>query len=86
MQSGSTFLMSLGMSGGQVRSAAETQRDEMALHLLAYNRTRVVNILGIQPFIPSSERSGRAFLVHRASKALNTPLKGDWSLIPPAIN
>jgi transposase len=30
---------------------------EMALHVLAYNLTRVMNIMGIQPLMPQSEHS-----------------------------
>ena len=35
-------------------------RGEMALHVLAYNLTRVLNILGIQPLMAALRRRGGA--------------------------
>jgi transposase len=36
---------------GEVEVAGERVATEMALHVLAYNLTRVMNILGIQPLL-----------------------------------
>jgi transposase len=58
----------------------------MALHVLAYNLTLVLNILGIQPSWWRSGRRGGALSASSTLQASDTPPAGVGSLVPSTIS